>query len=607
MTQPRLSVGIDLGTTHSVVAWMPLVSADAAGQPRVFAIPQLTAPAVVESREVLPSAILLPGPHDLPPDALTLPWQAEPSLAVGSFARERGAELPQRLVVSAKSWLCQSRVDRSQAILPWGAAADSRKLSPVAASAAVLEHIRRAWNHTMAAEEPELGLEHQEIQLTVPASFDPVARELTLRAAAEAGLHRVTLMEEPLAAFYAWVAAHGETWRRQVRVGDRVLVCDVGGGTSDFSLIRVTEDQGELALERVAVGDHLLVGGDNMDLALAHAAARRLAGQGTQLDAWQMRTLWHRSRQAKEQALSEAAGAPIVLTVPGRGSRLIGGTLSVGLEREELRHLLLEGFFPLCAADDRPAGRNTAGLREVGLAYEADPAITRHLAQFLARAGGAPDGASSGGGRSRVLFNGGVMKPAIIRHRLLEALARWSHDASPPPQEIEAGDGDTAVARGGAFYGWSRRLGGIRVRAGLSRAYYIGIAAAMPSVPGIPAPLKALCVAPRGMEEGSSVPATGQELLLVVGETASFDFLGSSLRPADRAGEIIEDWAGEIEPVSTLETTLKGQTGAVVPVSIETRATEVGSLEIWCVARDGPQRWKLEFNLRERNPDALRG
>ena len=522
-----------------------------------------------------------------------MPWKDDVKQVVGEFARERGAELPQRLISSAKSWLCHSMVDRNQAILPWGASPEVPKLSTVEASAAILDHIRRAWNFSMAREDESLTLERQDIYLTVPASFDAVARELTVKAAEMAHLPNITLLEEPQAAFYSWIEASRDRWREAIAPGDLVLVCDLGGGTSDFSLIRVSESSGDLELERIAVGNHLLIGGDNMDLALAYTIANRLSEKGTRLDSWQMRALWHHCRVAKEKLLELSGSDTVPVSILGRGSSLIGGTLKIDLTRKEVEQVILDGFFPFCEATSRPAAAQRAGLQETGLPYESDPAVTQHLAQFLSRQDERPAELPTA-----VLFNGGVMKAALLRKRIVDVLSSWQIGAEP--RVLEASNLDLAVARGAAYYGLARRGRGIRIRSGLNKSYYIGVAAALPAVPGMPAPIKALCVASFGMEEGSETKMTEREFNLVVGEPAKFDFLGSAARTDDAVGTIIEDWEGDVEPITTIETTLDGTYGSVVPVSIQIRVTEIGTLELWCVSRQDDKRWKLEFNVREK-------
>ncbi len=601
MTDPHYIIGIDLGTTNCVVAYTD--AADVPGRPpeiNIFDIPQLTAAGRVETRPMLPSFVLAPGAHDVAPDALALPWERDMQHAVGEFARNRGAEIPHRLISSTKSWLCNPLVDRNQDILPWQAPDDVARMSPVAGSAALLEHIRRAWNHVMAggnsARHTDLAMENQEIYLTVPASFDAVARELTIQAAAMAGLDQVTLLEEPQAAFYAWIAASGRDWRRVVAAGDRVLVCDVGGGTSDFSLIRITDDAGQLALERVAVGDHLLVGGDNMDMTLAHFLAARLAQKGTQLDAWQMRGLWHSCRKAKESVMGAAAETTCPVSILGRGSRLIGGLIQTELTTADVGETILDGFFPACSAADQPHAPRRSGIREMGLSYEADPAISRHIARFLTRHAEPGQHLLP----THVLFNGGVMKPKLLRQRVLNILNSWNDDAEAGDiTELADRDFDLSVARGAAYYGLARRGEGVRIRGGLGKSYYVQIAAAMPAVPGMPAPMKSLCVAPFGMEEGTDAHIDKQEFVLVVGEPAVFDFAAASSRQHDQAGDVVEAADDQIELITTLETTLAGENEDYIPVSLMTRVTEIGTLELWCVAKHDDRRWKLEFNVRE--------
>lgn len=596
MTQPAYIIGIDLGTTNSVVAYTR-AEAVPGEQPviDILKIPQLVDAGVVEKREVLPSFLLAPGKHEVSEQNMALPWPQESALAVGEFARNRGAELPDRLIASSKSWLCHTMVARTEPILPWKSDIDPEsKRSPVEAEAAILQHIRDAWNHLMAAGDETLILENQEILLTVPASFDAVARELTVKAAEMAGIHNVTLLEEPQSAFYAWIHARGDQWREQVVKDDLVLVFDVGGGTSDFSLIQISQQDGQLALERIAVGDHLLVGGDNMDLTLAYSVAQQMAAKGKRLDSWQMRGLCHSCRHAKEQLLSDSGVEEYQVTILGRGSSLIGGTLKDTLSRDVVNNVLVNGFFPECESTTTPTAGNRVGIQELGLAYESDPAVTHHLAKFLRQIDDRQPTA--------ILFNGGVMKAEHIRRRVKNILDSWNpSDDAKPVREITSDNFDLSVAKGAAYYGLARQGRGVRIRYGLNKSYYIGIAASMPAVPGIPAPTKALCIAPFGMEEGSQARLDDQEFALVVGEPAKFDFLGSS-RHDDKCGDIIEDWQGEVQAIAEIETILDGEAGDIIPVTLETTVTEVGTLELWCVAKTGDRRWKLEFNVREQEP-----
>ncbi|MGD9216927.1 MAG: Hsp70 family protein, partial [Desulfobacteraceae bacterium] len=477
MATPSYIIGIDLGTTNSVVAYTE-AEADAGRQPdiKLFRIPQLVDAGVVEKRDILPSFLLAPGKHDVSENSMALPWQEEENpLAVGEFARNRGAELPDRLISSSKSWLCHTMVDRSQPILPWKSDIEPQlKRSPVEASAAILEHIRKAWDHTMATDDDTLLMAKQEILLTVPASFDAVARELTVRAAEMAGLSHITLLEEPQAAFYAWIASQGDRWREQVSKGDLILVFDVGGGTTDFSLIEITEEDHQLVLERIAVGDHLLVGGDNMDLALAYSVAHQMSAKGKRLDAWQMRGLWHSCRQAKEHLLSDGDTEQYPVTILGRGSSLVGGTMKAKLSKDVVHNALVDGFFPECDATETPAASDRVGIQEIGLDYESDPAVTRHLAKFLHQ--------NNGRRPTAILFNGGVMKADPIRRRITDLLTSWHpSETDDPVREISSANFDLSVAKGAAYYGLARQGRGVRIRYGLNKSYYIGIAASMPS------------------------------------------------------------------------------------------------------------------------------
>ncbi|HSR97673.1 MAG TPA: Hsp70 family protein [Kofleriaceae bacterium] len=581
-------LGIDLGTTNSALA-VAGDDAPAHAQP----IAQVVGPGEVAERPTLPSFLLLPSELEVTSAQLQLPWSGPMRYAVGAFARERGAELPHRLVSSAKSWLCNPSIDRTSQVLPFRGAQreleqameGGERVSPVNASARFLAHLRAAWDDA----NPDEPAAEQDVLVTVPASFDPVARELTVVAAREAGLDRVTLLEEPQAAFYAYLAARGEAWRRDLAPGNVVLVCDVGGGTTDFSLIEITSESGNLALERIAVGDHILLGGDNMDLALAALVGQQL---GRTLDALQQRALVHACRRAKEQLLGDGAPDAVPVAILGRGSKLIGGTIKTEVTREQAERMLVDGFFPEVAADARSERRRAGGLREMGLPYAHDAAITRHLAEFLARFGRMP---------THVLFNGGVMKAARLQARVVELLRRW---AGRDVGVLAGADLDLAVALGAAHYGQVRRGKGVRIRGGTARAYYIGIESAMPAIPGFAPPVKALCVAPQGLEEGSTVELPDDELGLVVGETQAFRFFAAATRKADTAGALIDadsDGLVELDPVEKLVEAEGDRTaGQMVPVRLEAHVTEVGTLELWCVARDGHGKWKLEYSVRER-------
>jgi hypothetical protein len=606
-------VGIDLGTTNSALARCDATATEEESRIEVRSIPQLVNPNEVAERTLLPSFLYIPGEFDFPKGSLALPWETEPKFVIGELARKRGAESPNRLIASAKSWLSYAAVDRTAPILPWQAPDEVPKLSPVEASSQFLRYLRTGWDSSEAVEQRELALAEQDVLLTVPASFDEEARELTRRAAEQAGYQQVTLLEEPQAAFYAWLESQGDAWRRRIKVGDLVLVCDVGGGTTDFSLIVVSEENGDLTLKRVAVGDHILLGGDNMDLALARVLQQRLTASGHRIDTWQLHGLWHQCRFSKEKLFDSPKTQKHPITLLGKGTKLVGGTIKTELTREDLDQVLVEGFFPKVASAELPARQRRVGFQELGLPYAADPAITKHLARFLSeQVRNSPEAAGLRRGRSglacptHVLFNGGVMKASVLRGRVVEVLNSWlrqeGFDALGAEQILEAPDLEHAVARGAAYYGKARRGRGVRIRSGASRTYYIGIESAMPAVPGMEAPLKALCVVPFGMEEGTEATIPGREFGLVVGEPAEFRFLSSSVRKQDPVGSLLEDWGGDLEELSPLEVTLNldGQQGAVVPVRLETRVTELGTLEVWCVSRDGKQRWKLELNIREK-------
>jgi len=557
------SVGIDLGTTNSAMAEVDL-SIEPAGPgeplpaPIQVEVPQLVAPGETGALEVLPSFVYLPAAFEKLGDSI-----------VGRYARERGAQVPGRLVSSSKSWLSRG----SGQLLPLGAEPDVQRISPLEAAARILSHLRDAWDTAHAFENQKLA--DQAVTLTVPASFDAAARELTVAAAKQAGIANLTLLEEPQAALYAWVEAAGDAWRKHVQPGDVILVVDVGGGTSDFSLIAVSEENGSLALERLAVGDHILVGGDNVDLALAHAVNEQLKAQGTKLDAWQFAALTHACRRAKETGTTE-------LAIPGRGTGLVAGTLRAELPAEVLRSTV-EAFFPEVPKDAKPIGQKRTGLTTIGLPYAQDPAVTRHLAAFLQK--GTP---------TAILFNGGVFKDERLQARVASLVDKWT---GKKVKRLGSASLDLAVALGASYSGLARRGNGIRIRGGTARAYYVGVEAAAPAVPGFAAPLRAVCLAPFGMEEGSEVDLPELEVGAVVGETASFRFFASSSRREDTAGTVVED-VDELEELPAVETTLTGNAGEVLPVHLRAHVTEVGTLALQLVGQGG-EAWKLEFSVRQ--------
>lgn len=609
----RHVVGIDLGTTHSALAYAE------SGQEKpsidTLSVLQLVARGALEERVLLPSFYYAAHESE---GAQSLPWDKERTFVVGEYARTRGIDAPNRLVSSAKSWLSHAGVDRRSALLPLGAPEDVEKISPVEASWRYLEHLAEAWAHQFGSAN---ALGAQEIVLTVPASFDAAARDLTVEAAGLAGFEDLTLLEEPQAALYAWIDAAGNDWRKYIRPGDIILVVDVGGGTTDFSAIAATEDNGNLGLQRIAVGDHILLGGDNMDLALAYLARKKILDEGKELDRWQMIALTHAARVAKERLLSDASVDSLPVVVPSRGAKLLGASLRTELSRDDVQKILVDGFFPLVAANARPQARPRAGLTQIGLPYAHDPAVTRHLAAFLGRHAKATERIEGFTGKSTgallhptvLLFNGGVMKGNALTDRIVSTLNGWLEaEGAPPVRVLPAADLDLAVARGAATYGLVRKGKGLRIRGGTARAYYVGIESAMPAVPGLEPPITALCVAPFGMEEGSRAELPPHELGVVVGEPVRFRFFGSSVRRDDRAGTELESWKdGEIDELSPIEVTLPTEgrlEGDVVPVRLEASITEVGTLLVEAVALE-PQkpneRWKVELGVRSQAGEVL--
>jgi molecular chaperone DnaK (HSP70) len=598
----RYLIGIDLGTTNTAVAYLDTTAEQPT--PALLRLPQITHQGEQDERDTLPSFVYLPEPHEVPAGSLDLPWAEGRDFAVGAFARQQAALQPGKTVSSAKSWLCAPNVDRLAPILPWNRNQPDRQVSPVTAAQRILEHVRDAWNHAIAGDDPAARCEAQDIILTVPASFDAVARELTVQAAQQAGL-QVTLLEEPQAAFYAWLQARGEDWRTAIAAGDLVLVCDLGGGTTDFSLIEVVDEDGNLALQRVAVGDHILLGGDNMDLTLAYAMVAKLQAQKkVKLEPFQLAGLTHACREAKEKLCADPKAGAQKLTVLGRGSSVIGGTLTVELTYAELQQALVDGFFPVCQLGDAPQEARRTGLRAFGLAYAADPGITRHLAAFLTRH---HQGAGAPRLPTAILFNGGVTKATVLRERLVEVVNSWAADHAV---QVLAGDQpDLAVALGACWYGQVRRGQAIRIKAGSPHSYYVGIEPTMPAVPGFTPPLEALCVVPFAMEEGTRADIPYSGLGLVVGDTTEFRFFLSANRPDDPLGTILPD-AGvpdlqELPPLSAALPADDEATppGTLVPVTLEAVLSEIGTLQLWGQEVNGQRRWKLQYELRARDAE----
>ncbi len=590
------SVGIDLGTTHCALA--SCASAEGVpGRPEVLQVPQLVAPGSVEDRALLPSFLYVPHAAEQAALSAALPWDARPRFVTGELARALGQQTPIRLVSSAKSWLSHAGVDRRGPLLPLEAPEDVQRVSPVTAAVQYLAHLRDAWQ----AAHPDAPLGGQDVVITVPASFDPAARELTADAARMAGLPHAILLEEPQAAVYSWIENHGDGWREEVGVGDVILVVDVGGGTTDFSLVRVEERDGSLELHRVAVGDHILLGGDNMDLALAHVVRQKLEAGAQRIETWQLLAIVQACRAAKERLLVESDIAELPIVVPSRGSKLVGGSLRASLTRNEVVATVLDGFFPAVGSDARPAVRARTALTELGLPYAQDAAVTRHLAAFLARQAGEGERFAR---PTALLLNGGVFRSPLLAARVSETLDAWLRaDGHAPVRVLRGTDVDLAVARGAAYYAQVRRGRGVRIRGGTARSYFVGIESAMPAVPGFEPPLRAMCVAPFGMEEGTEAALPPKEFGLVVGEPVRFRFFGSTVRKHDAVGAVLEDWPpGELEELPPVEATLPSEgrrPGETVPVRLHALVTAVGTLRLEAVPRTGDERWNVEFSVRD--------
>jgi len=613
-TSPKLegthySIGIDLGTTHCVLSYADISDPDADEiVQEVLQVPQLTAPGVIEEKAQLPSFLYQAHEAEINEGETALPWTAKPDYLVGEIARNLGTKTPIRLVSSAKSWLCHAGVDCKSAILPNEAPEDVERVSPFQATSAYLEHLCAAWNK----QHPEAPIEDQEITLTVPASFDPAARELTAEAAQRAGLKNAILLEEPQAALYSWIEKSEGDWRNHANVGDIILVVDVGGGTTDLSLIAVTEEGGTLGLTRIAVGDHILLGGDNMDLALAYTLKAKLEQDGgKRLEGWQIQALTHACRAAKETILSDDEADNIPIVVPNRGSSLIGGSLRTELNREEVNTVLLQGFLPEVASNEQPVSRARTGLRTAGLPYAQDAGITRHLASFLTRQLNAIDDLNDINlpehatfiHPTAVLFNGGVLKATRFADRLMDVINSWLRDEQAEDARLLTGlDLDLAVARGASYYGYVRKGKGVRIKGGTAASYYVGVESAMPAVPGIPPEIQALCIAPFGMEEGTEVELPNDEFGVIVGEPVRFRFFGSKTRREDNVGTRLDYWSDdELEELDEIEITLPEEnrkTGEVIPVHLSVAVTEIGTLALEAISNQDDNRWKIEFDVR---------
>jgi len=593
----RYLVGIDLGTTNNALAFIDLDKPHLAIQ--LFAIPQLSTLGKVDTLPTLPSFCYLSTQNEWPRGTLKLPWKDETSLFVGQFAKIQGARVPTKLVQSAKSWLSNIAANRRDKILPLEAADIQNRLSPVEASAQYLMHLRDAWNHSKAKGDTSCELEEQEIILTVPASFDEIARTLTIEAAHLAGLRHVTLLEEPQAAFYSWISQHETSWKNEFKSGDRILICDVGGGTTDFSLIEMQEKEGELTFQRMAVGDHLLLGGDNMDAALAHYIEQKLLKEYPALDSNQWLQLTAEAREAKEHLLKQTAkekNAAHSIVIQGQGSSIIKGSMSVTVNTQEVEDLILNGFFGQFSLQEAVKLNKSRGIRSMGLPYEDEPSITKHLAYFLNQANCT---LSENAGIDYLLFNGGTMKPTIFQEALLANLNGWfpQRTASLLPSFSL----DLAVARGAVYYGKVRRGLGVAIKGGLPRTYYLEIEVQQDFGEKIH---QALTLLPRGTEEGY-IYQSKQSFLLRANTPVVFHLLTSNVRLHDKEGDIVTVDENEFHKLPPIETVLRygkkqlnEESNPAIPVALSITLTPIGTIEIWLNSQNTDHRWNLEFQLR---------
>lgn len=586
----RFVVGIDLGTTNCAVASVDTHATTRTGEfpIKTFLIPQLVDWGQIERLPTLPSFHFEPAD---PPDGM--------NHVVGTLAHDAGMRQPGRRIASAKSWLSHAGVDRSAPLLPWRGDAEVARFSPVEISARYLRHIRDAWD----AEHPDEPLAQQDVVITLPASFDEVARELTVAAARQAGLPRVFLIEEPQAAFYAWIQRHRDDWRQQVGPGQLILVCDIGGGTTDFTLIRVRPagDVGDdVQFHRVAVGKHLILGGDNLDLALATWIETKVSSEnGTgsapqSLPPRQWDRLVHACRIAKETLLGPAPPDATTIAVASDSARLLASGWTATLTAEECDRIILDGFFPDVPFDARPL-TDAGGFREFGLPYAQDPAITRHLAEFLAnhvRSGLSAEDPATAARPDLVLFNGGVMSSARLRQRILDSVRGWFASGSDwQPTELISDQFDLAVAHGAAYYGMVRRGLGVRIAANLGRSYYLQVAATPPET---------ICLVPGNAQPGNRF-LLDQPLRLSLGVPVQFPLWVSSTRLTDAPGDRVAIDTNELSPLPPIRTVMvrgKAKGTAEIDVRMAAELSEIGTLGLFCAEATGGKRWRLEFDIR---------
>jgi molecular chaperone DnaK (HSP70) len=603
-----LAFGIDLGTSNSAVAVADLRS----GSGEIQMVPQVqpSGPQELVKTPLLPSVLYAVRSDEK--SSFQLPWESDTQqdFIVGRYARERSGEVPDQVIVSAKSWLCNKGCDRHEAILPWGVSEPVSTISPVQAISTLIEVLKQSTNHWMTSRSHS-ELSQESVVMTVPASFDDEARRLVLEAAASCGLHSVTLLEEPLAAFYSWAEDNKTSWSNKVSRGELVLVCDIGGGTADFTLICISENAGELELERVSVGEHILLGGDNIDLALAFTIRASLQAQGKKLDRWQFGALVQLARAAKETLLSDESKEAVPISLPSRGSNLFAAPVTYTVTRQEVSKIVLDGFFPLTERTDPLSEPQGMGLGEFGLPYASDPAFTKHLASFLRKS----DQIVAESHRfskflvdgrlkpSAILFNGGVFHSPFLRERVTQLVSEWNGGVAA--RELTTEHRDLAVARGAAVFSRNKTLGtGLRIKARTTRSYYIGVQGSQPAVPGFTPPVKGICVAPLGLEEGEHRSLSGRRFLLRPGQAIDFRFFSSAERPGDDVGGVVEDADFELQEMASLKTDIIHSNDGdqtQIPVELATTYSEVGVLEVVMKDTNSSAEWKLEMNTREQS------
>lgn len=612
-------IGIDLGTSNISLTHGDLDSPEL----KAFPISQVEGPGKIKTSELLPASLLLPSTDSEKEDNKKLPWNANSKeefshYTLGSYAQDRGIETPSQVINSAKSWLCHKHIDPKSPQLPWGSNS-SVKLSAFDSTKAFLEHLKSVFNWEQEKSGSKMQLCDFDTVITVPASFDEDARRLVYESAQSVGFKKASLLEEPQAALYSWIGDHEETWRETISPGDLVLVCDIGGGTSDFSLVCVGEEEGKLKLERISVGRHLLLGGDNMDHALAYHLKRNFEAKGKKLDRWQYMSLVNQVKQAKEKFFSDETLEKTSLAVASKGSSLFAKTQSLDLTKKDVEEVLTSGFFPLCEKGELPQHASGMALQDLGLEYEADPAITKHLAEFLAKSAknlhsskklqntlteyGFDLEAHLEEGFLKptcVLFNGGVFGASPLRKRVLDALIKWG---SKNVKELPGFDLSLAVSRGAAYYAKIKKSGkGIRIASGTARSYYLGIESSGMAIPGVPPSIKGLCLVPQGTKEGTELPSPEKEFGLMTGREVQFRFFSSDERAGDLVGSEVFEADEHLNELPAMKVKLKADKNdqsKLVPVSIGSFVNDVGILELSMKNKLSDKKWDLEFNVRK--------